>query len=159
MEAIGTLAGGIAHDFNNLLMGIQGNVEMLEGQAGIDAACRERLDTIQECVNSGARLTQQLLGFARLGKYQVEPTDINRLVRKSVEMFGRTRQEMHVVTEFEAAPWTVDVDRGQMEQVMLNLLINAWQAMPDGGTVRLKTANTVLDAASRRLKGGDPYRL
>jgi PAS domain S-box-containing protein len=156
MEAIGTLAGGIAHDFNNLLMGIQGNVEMLEGHAGIHEACRERLGTIQECVNSGARLTQQLLGFARLGKYQVEPTDINRLVRKSVEMFGRTRQEMHVVTEFEATPWTVDVDRGQMEQVMLNLLINAWQAMPDGGTVRLKTANTVLDAASGRLNGGDP---
>ena len=96
MEAIGTLAGGIVHDFNNLLMGIQGNVEMMALDIGPAHTHSGKLKTIRDCVHSGARLTQQLLGFACLGKYEVKPIDINALVRNSIDMFGRTRQELRI---------------------------------------------------------------
>jgi PAS domain S-box-containing protein len=156
MEAIGTLAGGIAHDFNNLLMGIQGNVEMMVVDNGPLRADSSRLKTIRECVNSGARLTQQLLGFARMGKYEVKPTDINALVRNSIEMFGRTRQELRITHKCMENAWAVEVDRGQIEQVLLNLLINAWQAMPDGGSLFLETANEILDDHQAVPHGAEP---
>ena len=156
MEAIGTLAGGIAHDFNNLLMGIQGNVEMMALDMGPSHAHSGRLKTIRDCVQSGARLTQQLLGFARMGKYEVKPTDINALVRNSVDMFGRTRQELRITLTCVEKVWAVEVDRGQIEQVLLNLLINAWQAMPDGGSLYLETANEVLDDRQLLPHGAEP---
>jgi PAS domain S-box-containing protein len=144
MEAIGTLAGGIAHDFNNLLMAIQGNVEMMLLDMGYGHAHRDRLDTLQKCVLSGTQLTQQLLGFARLGKYEVQITDPNELVTKCTDMFGRTKQELRIVSNFQKDVWAVSVDQGQLEQVLLNLFINAWQAMPEGGRINLETANEVL---------------
>jgi len=156
MEAIGTLAGGIAHDFNNLLMGIQGNVEMMALDMGPSHAHSGRLKTIRDCVQSGARLSQQLLGFARMGKYEVKPTDINALVRNSVDMFGRTRQELRITLKCVEKVWAVEVDRGQIEQVLLNLLINAWQAMPDGGSLYLETANEVLDDRQLLPHGAEP---
>lgn len=139
------MAGGIAHDFNNLLMGIQGNVEMMALDIGPAHTHSGRLKTIRDCVHSGARLAQQLLGFARLGKYEVKPTDINTLVRNSIDMFGRTRQELRISLKCVEKVWAVEVDRGQIKQVLLNLLINAWQAMPDGGSLYLETANEILD--------------
>ena len=156
MEAIGTLAGGIAHDFNNLLMGIQGNVEMMALDIGATHAHSGRLKTIRDCVLSGSRLTQQLLGFARLGKYEVKPTHINALVQNSTDMFGRTRQELRIVQKYPENVWAVDVDRGQIEQVLLNLLINAWQAMPDGGNLYLETANEILDEHQVLPHGVEP---
>jgi PAS domain S-box-containing protein len=156
MEAIGTLAGGIAHDFNNLLMGIQGNIELMSLDMGPDHAHSRRCKTIRDCVQSGTRLTQQLLGFARLGKYEVKPTRINDLVRNSIEMFGRTRQELRIVQKYREDLWTVDADRGQIEQVLLNLFINAWQAMPEGGSLVLETANATLDDRQVMPHGAAP---
>ena len=156
MEAIGTLAGGIAHDFNNLLMGIQGNVEMMALDIGPAHTHSGKLKTIRDCVHSGARLTQQLLGFARLGKYEVKPIDINALVRNSIDMFGRTRQELRITHHCVENAWVVEVDRGQIEQVLLNLLINAWQAMPDGGSLYLETANEILDEHQAQPHGAEP---
>ncbi|HSO19321.1 MAG TPA: PAS domain S-box protein, partial [Desulfosarcina sp.] len=156
MEAIGTLAGGIAHDFNNLLMGIQGNVEIMALDMAPMHPLNERLKTIRDCVQSGARLTQQLLGFARMGKYEVRPTDINALVANTIAMFGRTRQELEIVEDCQPGLWTVDVDRGQIEQVLLNLFVNAWQAMPEGGTLRLATANRTLDEHQELPQGVAP---
>ena len=156
MEAIGTLAGGIAHDFNNLLMGIQGNVELMAHDIGPTHAHSGRLKTIRDCVRSGARLTQQLLGFARLGKYEVKPTDINALVRNSIDMFGRTRQELRITHQCLENAWAVEVDRGQIEQVLLNLMINAWQAMPDGGDLHLETANEIVDERQALAHGTGP---
>ena len=162
MEAIGTLAGGIAHDFNNLLMSIQGNVDLL----GLDCETRHthgrRLDTMRDCIQSGARLTKQLLGFARLGKYEVNVTDPNAMVNRSLEIFGRTRQELRITANCQADAWSVSVDRGQIEQVLLNLLINAWQAMPEGGTIDLETANVVLDeqrGAAHAVSPGNYVRI
>ena len=156
MEAIGTLAGGIAHDFNNLLMGIQGNVEMMALDIGPAHTHSGRLKTIRDCVHSGARLTQQLLGFARMGKYEVKPTEINTLVQTSIDMFGRTRKELRITHQWVKDAWVVEIDQGQIEQVLLNLLINAWQAMPDGGSLYLETANVILEAYQAAPHGADP---
>ncbi|HSO72386.1 MAG TPA: PAS domain S-box protein, partial [Thermodesulfobacteriota bacterium] len=141
MEAVGTLAGGIAHDFNNLLMAIQGNVSLMLMDLPSQHPDRERLQHIESCVRSGADLTRQLLGFARRGRYQIKPTELNELIDKASAMFGRTQKGIRIHKKFAEALWTVEVDRGQMEQVLLNLLVNAWQAMPRGGDLYLETQN------------------
>ena len=147
MEAVGTLAGGIAHDFNNLLMGIQGYVSLMLLEISEDHPHRRKLRAIEEQVKSGADLTRQLLGFARGGRYEVKPTDLNDLVAKTAAMFGRTRKEILIHEKYQREVWPVEVDRGQIEQVMLNMFLNAWQAMPGGGDLYLETENVYLDAS------------
>ena len=133
MEAIGTLAGGIAHDFNNLLMGIQGRASLMLMDADTVNPHYEHLKGIEEYVRSAADLTRQLLAFARGGRYEVRPTDLNELVFKCSEMFGRTKKEIAIHRKCQKDIWTVEADQGQMEQVLLNLFVNAWQSMPGGG--------------------------
>ena len=145
MEAIGTLAGGIAHDFNNLLMGIQGHASLTLMDLDPSHPHYERLKRIEEQVQSGADLTKQLLGFARGGRYEVKPADMNDILGKSSSMFGRTKKEITIHQKYGKDLWTVEVDRGQMEQVFLNLYVNAWQAMPGGGEIDLETENVLLD--------------
>ncbi|MEW6669217.1 MAG: PAS domain S-box protein [Thermodesulfobacteriota bacterium] len=153
MEAIGTLAGGIAHDFNNLLMGIQGRTSLMLLDVDSTHSHYEHLKGIEGYVVSAAELTKQLLGFARGGKYEVTPTDLNDLLRKSSEMFGRTRKEIMIHTRYEADLWPVDVDRGQIEQVFLNLFVNAWQSMPGGGDLILETRNVRLEEKDVKAHG------
>jgi len=143
MESIGTLAGGIAHDFNNLLMGIQGYTSLMLNDLDSDHNYYNKLKNIEKQVKSGAELSAQLLGFARGGKYDVKPTDINKLLKKSAEMFGRTKKEIIIREKYASDLWTVEVDQGQIEQVFLNLFVNAWQAMPDAGDIYLETSNIV----------------
>jgi PAS domain S-box-containing protein len=145
MEAIGTLAGGIAHDFNNLLMGIQGRTSLILADIHSDHPHFEHLTEIENYVGSAADLTRQLLGFARGGKYQVLPTDLNELVEKSSRMFGRTKKEITIERKYEEDLWTVEVDRSQIDQVLLNIYVNAWQAMPNGGALSIQTENVRLD--------------
>jgi PAS domain S-box-containing protein len=145
MEAIGTLAGGIAHDFNNLLTGILGNISLTLMDVDEGSLLKERLVNVEEYVRRGSDLTKQLLGFARGGKYEVRPTDLGKFIRKSSEMFGRTKKEIRIHTKIPEGLWTVEVDRGQMDQVFLNLYVNAWQAMPEGGDLYLSAENVELD--------------
>jgi PAS domain S-box-containing protein len=145
MEAIGTLAGGIAHDFNNILMGIQGNASLLEMRLDPSHPGQEKIKNIEKYVESGTELSRQLLGFARRGKYQVKASDINDIIEKSAAMFARTRKEIRVDLQLSPDVWTVEVDRGQIEQALLNLYVNAWQAMPEGGDLYLMTENLFLD--------------
>jgi two-component system cell cycle sensor histidine kinase/response regulator CckA len=145
MEAIGTLAGGIAHDFNNLLMGIQGRTSLLLMNTGRFHPHYEHLKQQEELVNSGANLTRQLLSFAKGGGYEINPTDLNKVIRKSTEMFGRTKKEIKIHRKLQTDVWTVEVDQGMIEQVLLNLYVNAWQAMPDGGDIYIETMNVILD--------------
>jgi nitrogen-specific signal transduction histidine kinase/ActR/RegA family two-component response regulator len=145
MEAIGTLAGGIAHDFNNILMGIQGNASLLDIRLDEGHPGREKVKNIERYVESGTHLSRQLLGFARRGKYNVKTSDINELIEKTASMFARTRKEIRVTRRLAADTWSVEVDRGQIEQVLLNLYINAWQAMPSGGDLYISTENLTLD--------------
>jgi len=145
MEAIGTLAGGIAHDFNNLLMGIQGYTSLMLHDLESTHPHYEKLRGIEKQVKSGTDLTRQILGFARGGKYEVKATDINEIVRKTTDMFGRTRKEISIHRKYASDLWPTEVDRGQIEQVLLNLYVNAWQAMPAGGDLYLETLNVILD--------------
>ncbi len=162
LESLGTLAGGIAHDFNNLLMGIQGYASLLLLGMKEGHPHYEKLKSIESQVQSGSDLTRQLLGFARGGRYEVRPTDLNGLLRKTARMFGRTRKEIRLHEKFGEALWVVEVDRGQIEQVFLNLLVNAWQAMPGGGDLFVETANVNIDGGcgrSRLLKPGRYVRV
>lgn len=145
LKAIGTLAGGIAHDFNNLLMGIQGNVSLLQMSIDSDNELHENLKSIEGCVESGANLTRQLLGYARGGKYLVKTTKLNDVVQKSSNLFGRTKKQIKIVGNYQKDLWTVEVDRNQIEQVLVNLYLNAWQAMEPRGTIYLQTENVILD--------------
>jgi two-component system cell cycle sensor histidine kinase/response regulator CckA len=98
-------------------------------------------------VQSGADLTSQLLGFARGGRYEVKTTDMNEIMEKTSSLFGRTKKEISIHRKSGKDLWSVEVDRGQMEQVFLNLYVNAWQAMPGGGELYLETQNFLLDTA------------
>jgi two-component system, cell cycle sensor histidine kinase and response regulator CckA len=148
MKAIGTLAGGIAHDFNNLLMAIQGRASLVLLDLEPNHPLREHVEAIEENIRSAAHLTRQLLGFARGGKYEVKPVDINELVATSSTMFGRTCKEIQIYTRARSTPTVVDADRRQIEQVLLNMFVNAWQAMPDGGELYLETSVADLDEAA-----------
>ncbi|MFA5179734.1 MAG: PAS domain S-box protein [Syntrophales bacterium] len=143
MEAIGTLAGGIAHDFNNLLMGIQGYVSLSLMNLYPSHPNYERLRKIEEQVQSGADLTRQLLGFARGGRYDVKPANMNDILEKTLSMFGRTKKEILIHRKYGRDLLNVEVDRGQMEQVFMNLYVNAWQAMALGGEIYLETGNVI----------------
>ena len=104
----------------------------------------EHLNRIEDCVKNATDLTRQLLGFARGGKYEIKPTRMNDILDQSIEMFGRTRKEIQIHKNYEEHLWTVEVDRGQMHQVLLNLFVNACQAMPGGGNLHLHTENCVI---------------
>ncbi|MDY6987015.1 MAG: response regulator [Thermodesulfobacteriota bacterium] len=156
MEAVGTLAGGIAHDFNNLLMGIQGRVSLMLMDMDSDHANFIHVTGIEDAVKKGADLTRQLLGFARGGKYEVKPTDPNDLVQKSSEILGRAKKEIKIHRKYEKDIWTVEVDQGQIEQVLVNLYVNAWQAMPGGGDLYLETRNVYLDQKVTEAYGVAP---
>ena len=147
MESLGTLAGGIAHDFNNLLMGIQGNVSLMYIDAESDPSLTEKLKNIENCVDSGSRLTKQLLGFARGGKYVVKPMDMNQILKSSADMFGRTRKAITIHGNYQQNLWTVMADGSQVEQVLVNLFLNAWQAMHGSGDLYISTGNVTLDSA------------
>ncbi len=144
MESIGTLAGGVAHNFNNLLMSILGNASLLLMTINSEHPHYEKLKKIEECVQKGAELTGQITGFARGGKYEVRPADLNNIVKRSSEMFGQTRKEINIHTEYQEKVWTVEADHGQVEQALLNLYVNAWQAMPGGGDMYIQTENVIL---------------
>ena len=156
MEAIGTLAGGIAHDFNNLLMTILGYTSLMLMDKDPHDSDYEKLKIIEGQIQSGADLTRQLLGFARGGKYEIKPTNFNELLARSSDMFGRTKKEISIYMKQEKNLWPVEVDRGQIEQVFLNLFVNAWQAMPAGGDLYLETRNIVLDENYSNLYSMNP---
>ncbi len=144
MEAVGTLAGGLAHDFNNLLTGILGNASL--AKTGMDPSDQNygRLQNIETIVESAAGLTRQLLAFSRGGRVEVRASNINEVIEKTATIFSRTRKEVALHQNLDKDLWPAEMDRGQMEQVFMNLFVNAWQAMPGGGNLYLDTINTVL---------------
>jgi signal transduction histidine kinase/DNA-binding response OmpR family regulator len=158
MEAIGTLAGGIAHNFNNLLMGIQGRSSLMLMDTTADHPFLEHLQGIEALVQEAAGLTKQLLGYARGGKYDPVPTDLNTLVAKNLRMFASTRKEIETAEDYATGLWRVEVDQSQLNQVLLNIFVNAWQAMPEGGQLSVTTANAQLDARAAANCGVAPGR-
>jgi PAS domain S-box-containing protein len=140
MEAIGVLAGGIAHDFNNLLTGILGYAYLLQSDPEIGGKAQEGLDVIVKSAERAAQLTTQLLGFARRGKKQNVPVDVHATIRDLVELLGRTiDKQVHIAASLRAEWATVVGDPGQIYQLLLNLCLNARDAMPGGGDLTIST--------------------
>ncbi|OGR48803.1 MAG: hypothetical protein A3J80_08995 [Desulfobacula sp. RIFOXYB2_FULL_45_6] len=145
MEAIGVLAGGISHDFNNILMGIQGHLSLMQ----IDLSAVEKVGAharhIGRLVKTAAELTSRLLGFARGGKYRITVLNVNELISMALEIFKPTRKDIIIHKDFEKALHLVDADQSQLEQVFLNLLINASQAMPGPGDIFVTSQNIFIN--------------
>lgn len=153
MEALGTLAGGIAHNFNNLLMGIMGNASLMLSDTDSAHPNYEKLKNIEKLVDSGSKLTQQLLGYAREGRYEITSLSLNQLMKETSDTFRATKKEIRVHRELAENLFPIDADQGQIEQVLLNLYVNAADAMPGGGDLFLKTINVT----DKDMKGR-PYK-
>ncbi len=158
MEAIGTLAGGVAHDFNNILTAILGYTALLKRTAPQNDGVAKAADVMERAAKRGAVLTQQLLGFARKGKNESAPVDLTALVEEVIGLLQRTI-EKDIVIRRTSRPASVVVigDPGQLQQVVLNLAVNARDAMPGGGELTLDTSIIVLtEEESRRVPGTAP---
>ncbi len=154
VEAIGTLAAGIAHNFNNLLMAIQGNTSLMLLDTDSNHPSYEMLRNIEKQVKGGANLTSQLLGYARKGRYEIKPISLNQLVEETSDTFGATRKEIRVNRELAEDLSGIKADLGQIEQMLLNLYVNAVDAMPGGGNLFLKT----MDVTHKDM-GDKPYKV
>src|SRR5688572_6431206 len=146
MEAMGQLTGGVAHDFNNILMVILANVDALEEDEQLAAELRDRIDEIAKATERAADLTRQLLAFSRKQALQPQRTDVNLLVMTTGKLLQRTLGEQ-IEIDFILAEdlWNAAIDRAQLESALVNLSLNARDAMPDGGRLLIETANKTLD--------------
>lgn len=146
MEAVGQLSGGIAHDFNNLLTVIIGNAESISDELADRPQLQSLLNMIISAGERGAELTQRLLAFSRRQTLQPVEVNCNRLVDQMQQMLQRTlREDIEIKTELEPGLWSAFADAAQLEAAILNLAINAQDAMPDGGKLSITTANVPLD--------------
>lgn len=141
LEAIGTLAGGIAHAFNNLLMGIQGHTSLQLLDIDSKHPHYTTLKKVENAIQEGAELTKQLMGYARKGRYRSRSIAINEIIENTSRTFQKMKKEITIHRALTQRPHAIEADQGQMEQMLLNLYINAADAMPDGGDIYLKTKN------------------
>lgn len=146
MEAVGQLTGGVAHDFNNLLTVILGNAELIAEQLDTSSPLKSLADMTVSAAERGSELTNRLLAFARRQPLEPKPTQINSLLRGMLPLIKRTLSE-NIEIEFMSEPslWLSDIDASHLESALLNLSINARDAMPNGGTLTIESANTYLD--------------
>jgi signal transduction histidine kinase/ActR/RegA family two-component response regulator len=159
MEAVGQLTGGLAHDFNNILAGISGSLEMMSTRVA-----QGRISELDRYINGAmgaarraAALTQRLLAFSRRQTLDPKPIDINSLVHGMLDLIARSvGPEVEVETVGAAGLWTTYVDAGQLENALLNLCINARDAMPGGGKVTIETSNRWMDERAARMRGIEP---
>ena len=146
MDAVGTLASGIAHDFNNILTGILGNTALAKMLTPEGSKIHQLLHQVEEAAESAAELTRQLLGFSRKQRPDFGPTDVNKAVGKIVRLVRRSISEnIEIETELEGPIPIIRADTGQLEQVLLNMAINARDAMPEGGHLIFKTKIAKVD--------------
>lgn len=146
MEAIGQLTGGMAHDFNNILQVVQANLDLVRADVSVNPEVLSRLQSATAAAERGARLTHQLLAFARRQPLVPQPTNVARLLSDLTDLLRHSLGE-RVIMELTIAEdaWNAKIDPGQLENAILNLAINARDAMPDGGTVSVEVSNVTLD--------------
>jgi PAS domain S-box-containing protein len=146
MEAVGQLTGGVAHDFNNILMVIMANVDALEEEKKLAPQLGDRIKGIGEATQRAADLTRQLLAFSRKQALRPQRTDINGLVTSTGSLLRRTLgEQIEIESILTEDLWHAEIDRAQLESALINLCINARDAMPDGGRLLIETSNTTLD--------------
>jgi PAS domain S-box-containing protein len=150
MEAVGQLTGGIAHDFNNMLAVVIGSLDMVQRRAkGLEPRLATLIENAMDGAQRAARLTSRLLAFSRQQPLSPEPVDINSLVAGMEELLARTMGELHPVETVLADDlWPTFIDASQLENGVLNLAVNARDAMPDGGRIRISTDNLSLDVSA-----------
>jgi signal transduction histidine kinase len=154
MEAIGRLAGGVAHDFNNLLTAIIGYTDVVFERNSTDELTRRDVQEIRKAADRAASLTRQLLAFGRKQFLRPVVLDLNDVVTELLQMLPRVIGEhMQTLTRLEQGLWRVTADPSQMEQVLVNLVLNARDAMPTGGTITIETANVELTPARLEADG------
>ncbi len=141
MESIGLLAGGIAHDFNNILGGILGYASWMKTNISHDHPFFRPVDTIEKSASRAAELTAQLLAFARGGKYDIRPSSLNSVISESLRILtGTLDKSIAIETSLDDSLPTVEIDVGQIQQVLMNLCVNARDAMPDGGRLIIQSS-------------------
>jgi PAS domain S-box-containing protein len=157
LESIGKLAGGIAHDFNNLLAAISGYTVLAQESVEADSEVAQFLTNVQAAAQRASALTSQLLTYARRQRVDFTTIDLNRVILEMDPLLRRTIGERHDLSlGLQERVWTVRTNASQMEQVLMNLVVNARDAMPHGGRIRVETANVVLDAQSAASHPGIP---
>jgi two-component system cell cycle sensor histidine kinase/response regulator CckA len=162
LEAIATLSGGLAHNFNNQLSIIMGLTNLMLSKIAADHEFHHDLKEIEQQVQAGQGLTQKLLAFARSTTFKLHSLDLNDLVKVTVDMFARTRRDLMVDQKLSPGALPVLADASQIQQVLMNLLINAWQAMPEGGRITIATGVATLRECTDPawdLKPGDYGKL
>ncbi len=146
MQAVGQLAGGVAHDFNNQLGIIKGYVDLALRALPDDSPLRTNLLHVRETTLRSARLTRQLLLFSRRQPMELRPTDLGYQVKELQKMLNRLLgEDIEIHLDLEEDLWTVSADPGNLDQVIINLSVNARDAMPEGGTLRIQTRNVMID--------------
>jgi PAS domain S-box-containing protein len=158
MEALGTLAGGLAHGFNNVLMAIQGNLSIIRMNLPERHALQQHLERINQSTEKGGRLAKEILSFAKVGKFVVMSTDLNKILKSTSRMFMRSNTRLKVHEIYEEKLWRTQVDRVQIGQVLLSLYMNAAEAMPNGGHLYLQSENINLDESYTKPFNNEPGR-
>lgn len=160
MEAMGQLSGGIAHDFNNLLTIIFGNTRLLrklleEGSTDF-SAYEEKVETIRKTAQRGADLVKRMTVFSRQRSFSPETVDINALIEDMRDLLERSLGEMiEIQTFLDEALWSIRIDPVMLEHVLINMAVNARDAMPDGGVLRIETRNAAIDGSDNFAQGSD----
>lgn len=157
LESIGRLAGGVAHDFNNLLTPIMGYAEMLRSSCNQDERNQQRLEGILEAARSARDLTRQLLAYSRRQHLEMKVYDLNEIIDSFASVLRRTvRENVQIALNLDEASYYIHADKVQLEQILMNLAVNAQDAMPNGGDLTLETAVVSLDAAAADQYGLTP---
>lgn len=141
LESIGTLASGFAHNFNNLLMGIMANISIMLLEIDSDHQHYKYLKNIEKQIINGSKLSGQLTGYARVGKYEVKPIDLNKLIEEISNTFKIAKKDVRIYQYLTENLYKIEADIGQIEQAIFNLFVNAADAMPEGGELFIETMN------------------
>jgi PAS domain S-box-containing protein len=158
MDALGTLAGGLAHGFNNVLMAIQGNLSLIRMNLSADHPMQKHLERINQSTEKGSQLAREILSFAKIGKFVVMPTNLNKILKSTSRMFVRANSKLKIHELYQDELWKTYVDRVQIGQVLLSLFMNAAEAMPNGGDLYLQSENVTLDESYTRPFDAKPGR-
>ncbi|MBU0725291.1 MAG: PAS domain S-box protein [Alphaproteobacteria bacterium] len=159
MEAVGQLTGGIAHDFNNLLTVVLGNAEMLAEEIPANTAQHQMMESVIKAAERGAELTQRLLAFSRRQSLQPEDIDAEALILETTQLLRRTLGEhITIETGCDTGLWHAMADPTQLQTALINLALNARDAMPGGGTLRIEAANRTVEPGRQNYSGGGEAR-